>query len=689
MVCRKRRGILKKLFIWLGFLCVLFFTVAASGTEAEPGVRRIGAAVKDGVNLREESSKNAALLASLKKGEQVEILGEQTGKDSRLWYRCRYEDKTGYIREDMLAVAEITLPEDAIGNPDVQADPSGTILSWKQVYHDFILGKQYMASRDSSDPEIFSDPFGNTYDINPYKDVAFGLYDWNMDGIPELFADNGALDSGWSEALVYTCSDGQLVSLGCLSNRAGGPWVTVDPGYPGVLSMSGNMGFFTMEYTLLQGPESMAGEMVFSEDYNDPETGEPLEFPVITVLSSDTGLFSAIRAGGVIPVCQFEAGSLDESSWVDFLSVSVDTARLAMDPVSVIPDQAEIVSDQPRQEAEPGSPSEPVSTDSSHFSSAAPVLRESWDGRNMEEGNPGTFRSLLLDSMAYPGTWKETYLKILKENERAIRYHLTYYDEYSLDNGCSPGIIFRDITRDGIPEMFFIKAIPTELSGYTPDQYEGDLYVYSNNGTQTQCVISIPRFYCTDWIGSSYSVFFPILNPDRLYIQFQDPLPWQVEYNVDNRFSVESTYRFTSTDYDDDNIIHFYINGAETGESEAKSYWIEPDTADYTVITSTECTPMLSGLDFDAAVRLLADPGTDAGNVEIGYPRSGRTNRANVNVRLETNKSSQLIEQIRASDTEVAVLSVRYDSKGVLWVYVQTANGNKGYVRSDMIRIMD
>lgn len=317
----------------------------------------IGEAVKDGVNLREETSKESALIATLKRGDRVEIISEYDGKD-KMWYRCRYEGMMGYIRNDMLKIVEKNVPEDITVSAVVPAEPTDPITDppedsngtsdnpttqsntgWQKAYHDFVLEKRYMLKKDPSDIDIYQDEFGNYYDINEYQAVSFGLYDWDQNGTPELFADNGSLDSGWSETIVYTCTpDGELVSLGTLANRAGGPWLTVEEKYTGVLTSSGNMGSFTTIYSTLLMTGTISEEEAFHESFNNDEGITVRETPVITIYNKE--LYESIKKYGVVSLTPYEVTNLSESNWEDFVA-SVPLDRSMREPIMIIRDGEE------------------------------------------------------------------------------------------------------------------------------------------------------------------------------------------------------------------------------------------------------------------------------------------------------------------------------------------------------------
>ena len=129
--------------------------------RAEDGARR--------KELREQFD-----IAAARALAPVDVLSEYTGKDKRIWYRVRYGRQMGFVREDMVEITESNLPESSSersaneANADGENGPAsppdtasaspeftGEPGSWQQVYHDFLLGKQYRIRQDPDDSEIW------------------------------------------------------------------------------------------------------------------------------------------------------------------------------------------------------------------------------------------------------------------------------------------------------------------------------------------------------------------------------------------------------------------------------------------------------------------------------------------------------------------------------------------------------
>ncbi|MCR5297188.1 MAG: SH3 domain-containing protein [Clostridiales bacterium] len=110
--------------------------------------------------------------------------------------------------------------------PETTPDPTfpPPESGWENAYYRYIVGGGYrFQSHTEGDIEYFTDPLGLSY--YPYSmnyagetiPVSFALYDWNLDGIPELFAYDG--DSGKSGSYyAFTFLDGQMMYIGTVGS---------------------------------------------------------------------------------------------------------------------------------------------------------------------------------------------------------------------------------------------------------------------------------------------------------------------------------------------------------------------------------------------------------------------------------------------------------------------------------------
>ena len=69
--------------------------------------------------------------------------------------------------------------------------------------------------------------------------------------------------------------------------------------------------------------------------------------------------------------------------------------------------------------------------------------------------------------------------------------------------------------------------------------------------------------------------------------------------------------------------------------------------------------------------------------------REGKTVKAKVNVRAETDKQSEQVALIAKKGTAVTLLDEALDRDGVLWYLIRTEDGKEGYVRHDMLKVTD
>ena len=81
--------------------------------------------------------------------------------------------------------------------------------------------------------------------------------------------------------------------------------------------------------------------------------------------------------------------------------------------------------------------------------------------------------------------------------------------------------------------------------------------------------------------------------------------------------------------------------------------------------------------------------GQEKGEPIPRYPTIGITSRANVNVREKADKSSRRIKTIAQKGTEMNVTGETTNSSGEAWYEVRLRDGQTGYVRDDMLQLVD
>lgn len=104
-------------------LCVFALVFPAQGVCASAAVKG-SVKCRSGI-VREAASVSAACAFCVKEGESVIILSEEKGKDDTKWYKIRVEDKTGFIRSDLVTKSKETVnintEEEAAAEPEKSA----------------------------------------------------------------------------------------------------------------------------------------------------------------------------------------------------------------------------------------------------------------------------------------------------------------------------------------------------------------------------------------------------------------------------------------------------------------------------------------------------------------------------------------------------------------------------------------
>ena len=114
--------------------------------------------------------------------------------------------------------------------------------SWSEVYASYVFDGTFLSS---TEPEFFTD--------EPEL-IKFGLYDMDLDGIPELIAYDGCGYMAGATNYVFTCKNGKPAYIGDAGFR-GSVLYYFDTGrYPGLFCTDGNMGYIeTFYYEIRNG----------------------------------------------------------------------------------------------------------------------------------------------------------------------------------------------------------------------------------------------------------------------------------------------------------------------------------------------------------------------------------------------------------------------------------------------------
>ena len=104
--CRMKRRIFgKKVYIILGILCCMFMWLQM-GIESFAFTRTTGEVTGSTVKVRKEASTETDLVASVRKGDKVDVVDAITGADGKVWYKIMISaTEYGYIRSDLVVLA--------------------------------------------------------------------------------------------------------------------------------------------------------------------------------------------------------------------------------------------------------------------------------------------------------------------------------------------------------------------------------------------------------------------------------------------------------------------------------------------------------------------------------------------------------------------------------------------------------
>ena len=168
----------------------------------------------------------------------------------------------------------------------------------------------------------------------------------------------------------------------------------------------------------------------------------------------------------------------------------------------------------------------------------------------------------IIDQQTYTGTWQQTYLQILNNHSGQIHGYqyrpIEYYTDYDGDPiqvPCKP-VSLQDITADGIPELIFLEVA---------NEYRGDLYIYSSNGSSTKCILSVPGITRLgyDDAGMTFDVYLSSADGGTLVLEYDEyEWPWilQLTRNAFGQYVLQKYLRaeYDNSDWDNDK---YFING--------------------------------------------------------------------------------------------------------------------------------
>lgn len=92
----------------------------------------------------------------------------------------------------------------------------------------------------------------------------------------------------------------------------------------------------------------------------------------------------------------------------------------------------------------------------------------------------------LRDTSVYSGSWQDAYARILEDRAAGIRAYTDYVADVTYSTECLP-VGLTDLTGDGVPELIFLELETETEYGFRV----GRLWIYTWNGTDTRCALSL------------------------------------------------------------------------------------------------------------------------------------------------------------------------------------------------------
>ena len=98
---RKATG--KRIFAFTIAIAMIVTMFMTAMLQAFAYTETTGTVSNDNVKVRESASTTASQVASLKKGDTIDIIGEETDSSGWVWYKIRVnKNEQGYVRSDLV-----------------------------------------------------------------------------------------------------------------------------------------------------------------------------------------------------------------------------------------------------------------------------------------------------------------------------------------------------------------------------------------------------------------------------------------------------------------------------------------------------------------------------------------------------------------------------------------------------------
>lgn len=124
--CFEGNSLLLKLFVLMSVILVLFFA-SVQATYAYTAVKGT-VTVKSG-KARKEPSTDSTFVFGVTKDETVIVIGEEKGKDGKLWYKVKVLNSVGYLRSDLVKKSNVEVKSESTKEPEKTSQDSSSAAS--------------------------------------------------------------------------------------------------------------------------------------------------------------------------------------------------------------------------------------------------------------------------------------------------------------------------------------------------------------------------------------------------------------------------------------------------------------------------------------------------------------------------------------------------------------------------------
>ena len=249
-------------------------------------------------------------------GQYIKVLSRAWDSRNGIWWvKCEIPYRgeirvlwTGYKRFD-----SSTLPLESIPVEGQQPVPQPQNWGdWNSVYRSFVTYETYLASNLE---------YYNT-ETSGWYEIAYGLYDMDRNGIPELIISNGEDSMAGRANHVYTFSDGEVKYLGEIGFRESELFYAPGSAFPGLFCSDGNMGSVETEYYFLSGLYLGTEEVLVKQYYSDGDPYTELSTPIVKRLTNNMALYQtsvSFPAGTVKLTLYTKSGIQQLGGWENFV----------------------------------------------------------------------------------------------------------------------------------------------------------------------------------------------------------------------------------------------------------------------------------------------------------------------------------------------------------------------------------